>query len=91
MPRRRGPGLPLLIAAFRCFAAEIWKLYMEQALAKAPVVDFPEPSKWPTWKPFHRGPYALSYDPNATTTAETATTPSSTVTARVGGRTLTRP
>ena len=67
------------------FPAEIWKLYMEQALAKAPVVDFPEPSKWPTWRPFHRGPYALSYDPNATTTAETATTPPTTVTVRVGG------
>ena len=67
------------------FPAEIWKLYMEQALAKAPVVDFPEPSKWPTWKPFHRGPYALSYDPNATTTAETATTPPPTATVRVGG------
>jgi hypothetical protein len=41
---------------------------MEQATAKLPAVDFPEPSKWPTWKPFHRGPFALSYDPYATTT-----------------------
>ena len=57
------------------FPAEIWKLYMEQALANVPVVDFPEPSSWPTWKSFHRGPYALSYDPNATTTAEIDTTP----------------
>ena len=56
------------------FPAEIWKLYMEQALAKVPAVDFPQPSKWPTWTPFHRGPYALSYDPNATTAATTATT-----------------
>jgi penicillin-binding protein 1A len=57
------------------FPAEIWKLYMEQALAKAPVVGFPEPSKWPAWKPFHRGPFALSYDPNATPTVEIDTTP----------------
>ena len=27
------------------FPAEIWKAYMEQALAKTPVVDFPQPSK----------------------------------------------
>ena len=57
------------------FPAEIWKAYMEQALAKTPVVDFPQPSSWPAWKPFHRGPYALSYDPNATTTVENDTTP----------------
>ncbi len=57
------------------FPAEIWRLYMEQALARTPVADFPEPSHWPTWKPFHRGPYALTYDPYATTTStETATT-----------------
>jgi hypothetical protein len=49
---------------------------MEQALAKTPVVDFPEPSHWPTWKYFRRGPYALTYDPYATTSTstETATT-----------------
>ena len=57
------------------FPAEIWKLYMEQALAKVPVVDFRQPSKWPTWKPFHRGPYALGYDPYATPTVEIDTTP----------------
>ena len=45
------------------FPAEIWKLYMEQALAKVPVVDFPEPSKWPTWKPFHRGPVRAQLRP----------------------------
>ena len=27
---------------------------------------FPEPAVWPEWKPFTRGEYALSYDPNAT-------------------------
>jgi penicillin-binding protein 1A len=59
------------------FPADIWKLYMEQALAKTPAREFPEPSSWPTWKPFHRGPDALSYDPYATTatTAEIDTTP----------------
>jgi penicillin-binding protein 1A len=58
------------------FPAEIWKLYMEQTLAKTPVVDFREPAKWPTWKPFHRGRFALSYDPYAApTTTEVDTTP----------------
>jgi len=66
------------------FPAEIWKLYMEQALAKTPVVDFAEPSKWPTWKPFHRGPYALSYDPYATTTSTTSVTTHVPASARPG-------
>src|SRR5262249_15110008 len=60
------------------FPAEIWKAYMEQATAKLPVVNFPEPSKWPTWKPFHRGPFALSYDPYATTTTATTAVPTRT-------------
>jgi penicillin-binding protein 1A len=62
------------------FPAEIWKLYMEQALDKTPVVDFPEPKQWPTWKPFHRGPFALSYDPYATTTTSTTSMSSTSVT-----------
>ena len=59
------------------FPAEIWRLFMERALAKTPTVDFSQPSHWPTWKPFHRGPYALSFDPYAapTTTATTTATP----------------
>ncbi len=57
------------------FPAEIWKQYMEQAIAKLPIVDFPQPAKWPTWKPFHRGPFALSFDPYATTTTATTVTP----------------
>ena len=58
------------------FPAEIWKLFMEGALAKVPVADFPEPRSWPTWKPFKRGPYALSYDPYAKpATVEIDTTP----------------
>jgi len=65
------------------FPAEIWRLFMEPALANVPATEFPVPAQWPTWKPFHRGPFALSYDPYAstststtTTTAPTATTPS---------------
>jgi penicillin-binding protein 1A len=45
------------------FPATIWRLFMEQALDGKPVADFREPAQWPVWRPFHRGPYALSYDP----------------------------
>jgi penicillin-binding protein 1A len=47
------------------FPAEIWRLFMEPALDGTEPASFAEPSRWPTWKPFTRGQYALSYDPNA--------------------------
>ena len=47
------------------FPAEIWRLFMERALEGTEPVAFPEPSRWPTWQPFARGKYALTYDPNA--------------------------
>jgi penicillin-binding protein 1A len=45
------------------FPAEIWREFMEPALEGVPDAEFPEPDNWPTWKPFTRGDYALSYDP----------------------------
>jgi penicillin-binding protein 1A len=45
------------------FPAEIWRLFMEQALEGTEPTSFPEPSVWPTWEPFTRGEYALDYDP----------------------------
>ena len=60
------------------FPAEIWRRYMERAVAAMPVRDFPEPRNSPVWQYFHRGPYALSYDPYAapatTPTPDAATT-----------------
>ena len=47
------------------FPAEIWRLFMERALEGTEPAAFPEPSRWPTWQPFARGEYALTYDPNA--------------------------
>jgi membrane peptidoglycan carboxypeptidase len=47
------------------FPAEIWRLFMERALEGTEPAAFPEPSRWPTWQPFARGKYALTYDPNA--------------------------
>jgi penicillin-binding protein 1A len=59
------------------FPAEIWRLFMEPALEATEPLSFPEPSRWPTWQPFTRGEYALTYDPNATpeTTEEETTEP----------------
>jgi penicillin-binding protein 1A len=51
------------------FPAEIWRLFMEPALEDVEPSDFPEPSKWPTWMPFTRGRYALTYDPGYATPA----------------------
>jgi len=50
------------------FPAEIWRRFMEGALDRVEPKEFPEPSVWPTWKPFSRGEYALSYDPRAPAT-----------------------
>ena len=57
------------------FPAEIWRLFMQPALEGTEPLAFPEPSRWPTWQPFTRGRYALTYDPNAApaTTEETTT------------------
>jgi penicillin-binding protein 1A len=61
------------------FPAEIWRLFMEPALEGTEPEAFPEPAVWPEWKPFTRGEYALTYDPNASastdTETETETTP----------------
>lgn len=45
------------------FPAEIWRRFMDPALEGTPEAPFAEPDRWPTWKPFTRGRYALSYDP----------------------------
>jgi len=60
------------------FPAEIWRLMMEKSIGPRPVRDFPDPTSYPQYQPFHRGPLALSYDPlyvAPTTTTDTTTTP----------------
>ncbi len=59
------------------FPAEIWRLFMEPALAASEPTPFAEPAFWPEWKPFTRGEYALAYDPTASESesTETETTP----------------
>jgi penicillin-binding protein 1A len=59
------------------FPAEIWRIFMDGALEGVPETEFAEPERWPTWKSFTRGKYALSYDPYASqdeTETETETT-----------------
>src|SRR4029450_11618661 len=55
------------------FPAEIWRLFMEPALEGTEPESFPEPTVWPEWKPFTRGKYALTYDPNYSATTDTET------------------
>jgi hypothetical protein len=47
---------------------------MEGALDRTEPSSFAEPARWPEWKPFTRGRFALTYDPNATESTETETT-----------------
>jgi penicillin-binding protein 1A len=62
------------------FPASIWRLYMEQVEAGRPISSFAAPAQLPVWRPFERGPYALSYNPyqpattGETTTSDTVTT-----------------
>ncbi len=54
------------------FPASIWRLYMEEVERNRPARSFAIPSQLPNWRPFRRGPYALSYNPyQPATTSET--------------------
>ncbi len=72
------------------FPAEIWRLFMQPALAGTPRTAFAEPDSWPVWKPFTRGRYALTYDPNAHV-ATTDTTTTGVTQATTGAATTTAP
>jgi penicillin-binding protein 1A len=56
------------------FPAQIWRLYMERTIGLRPARDFPEPKSPPDYKPFHRGPLALSYDPYYVASTDTTGT-----------------
>ena len=45
------------------FPAQIWRKFMEPALGSLAPQDWSAPKHLPTWKPFQRGKYALSYVP----------------------------
>jgi penicillin-binding protein 1A len=47
------------------FPAEIWRRFMEPALADRPFREFPEPRSPVSFRTWERGPTSLSYDPYA--------------------------
>ena len=60
------------------FPAEIWRRFMEPAVATLPASDWPEPKHMPTWTPWTRGKYSLSSVPPGllpTESTATATAP----------------
>ncbi len=72
------------------FPAQIWRSLMERTIGRRPAREFAEPKVQPLYRPFRRGPLALSYDPNyvptstdttATDTTETTSTDSETTSA----------
>jgi penicillin-binding protein 1A len=71
------------------FPAEIWRRFMEPALAGLPPRDFRAPTQAVSYRSWQRGPWALSYDPYyvapvapAPTTTEEAPPPKHADTAR---------
>jgi len=63
------------------FPAQIWRRFMDPALAGLPAREFPEPAQPVVFQQWHRGPSSLSYDPyyvpppSTPTTTEETTTP----------------
>jgi penicillin-binding protein 1A len=58
------------------FPAEIWRRFMDPALAGLPARDFPEPTQPAVFHSWQRGPWSLSYDPYYVPQAEPETTTS---------------
>jgi penicillin-binding protein 1A len=60
------------------FPAQIWRLFMEEAIGSTPERDFPEPKSEPIWHEFTRGQYAgevpTYYEPPAAATTTTQST-----------------
>ena len=69
------------------FPAEIWRRFMDPALAALPARDFPEPRQPVTFQTWHRGPSALSYDPYYVAPAAPETTTEETPAAPAPGKT----
>jgi penicillin-binding protein 1A len=72
------------------FPAEIWRLFMSGALASTPETPFPEPDHWPTWRPFTRGRYALTYDPYYHSNTDTTESGGTSTSEKAGGSTGTK-
>jgi penicillin-binding protein 1A len=55
------------------FPAEMWRRFMEPALAGFPPREFPAPTQPVSFRSWDRGPWALSYDPSYTPPYEPST------------------
>jgi hypothetical protein len=74
------------------FPAEIWRLMMERTIGLRAPREFADPTSYPVYQTFVRGPLALSYDPyyvapatsTATESTSTDTTPTKTPPAKQG-------
>jgi penicillin-binding protein 1A len=60
------------------FPASIWHLFMEKALANAPVLTWQYPRDPVVWKPWTQGQYSSSLRPTYTYTPTSTSTPTST-------------
>ena len=58
------------------FPAEIWRRFMDPALAGLPAREFPEPTQPAVFHSWQRGPWSLSYDPYYVPQAPAETTTS---------------
>jgi hypothetical protein len=67
------------------FPAQIWHAFMQPALGDLPAQDWSQPKTLPTWKPFQRGKYALSYVPSYLLPSPPAPTPTIDTTPPSGG------
>jgi penicillin-binding protein 1A len=67
------------------FPAQIWHLFMQDAVGKLPVKQFPAPDRYPAFSYWHKGQYSLGWVAPATTatteSSSTATTSRATTTA----------
>jgi membrane peptidoglycan carboxypeptidase len=71
------------------FPAEIWRRFMDPALAGLPAREFPQPTQPVTFQQWQRGPEALSYDPYYVAPASTPTTTQETTTPAAPAKTTT--
>jgi penicillin-binding protein 1A len=45
------------------FPAQVWRLFMERAIAKLPTLEFPQPSEQVVWRTFTQHHYGYTYSP----------------------------
>jgi penicillin-binding protein 1A len=73
------------------FPAQIWRLFMQEAVGKLAVRQFPAPDRYPAFSYWHRGSYSLGYvAPSPSSTGSTSTAATTTDTATTAAPTTTQ-